>query len=195
MQLKRLFSTEEVKGTRNYLSTQKKYELVRTLLYFAISLALFVGGWIQTGNRMNLLTIVAILGCLPASKSAVETFMYFRFPGCSNEIANKISSKAIGLAELYDCVFTSYQVNYEVSHLVVKGNTICGYTEKEAFDENAFNKHIQDILKLDGHKDITVKIFKNLEKYLERVEQLKQLEAGSEEKTSSVINTLKSVML
>ena len=36
MQLKRLFSTDSVKGTRNYLNTQKKYEILRTVLYFAI---------------------------------------------------------------------------------------------------------------------------------------------------------------
>ena len=78
MQLKRLFSTDHVKGTRNYLNTQKKYEILRTVLYFSISLSLFAAGYIQTGSRGNLLSIVAVLGCLPASKSAVGAIMFFQ---------------------------------------------------------------------------------------------------------------------
>ena len=71
MQLMRIFSAEKYKGTRNYIDTQKKYEIFRTLLYFGISVSLFAAGYIQTGRKTNLLTVVAILGCLPASKSAV----------------------------------------------------------------------------------------------------------------------------
>ena len=44
MKLLRMFSTEQAKGTAHYLDTQKKYELLRTILYFAISLVLFVAG-------------------------------------------------------------------------------------------------------------------------------------------------------
>ena len=71
MQLKRIFSTDSVKGTKNYLNTQKKYEIIRTVIYFAISLSLFAAGYIQTGRRGNLLGIVAVLGCLrtPDGKS------------------------------------------------------------------------------------------------------------------------------
>ena len=75
--LKRLFTTAEVKGTEKYLDTQKKYELIRTLLYFGISASLFIGGYLQTKSKVNLLTVVAVLGCLPASKSAVSAIMFF----------------------------------------------------------------------------------------------------------------------
>ena len=75
MKLIRMFSNDSVKGTENYLKTQKKYELLRTILYFGISLSLLIAGWVTTKSRANLLTIVAILGCLPASKSLVSTIM------------------------------------------------------------------------------------------------------------------------
>ena len=64
MQFKRMFSTDAYKGTSGYLRTQKNYEILRTVLYFAISLSLFIAGWVTTGSRENLLTIVAVLGCL-----------------------------------------------------------------------------------------------------------------------------------
>ena len=194
MQIKRLFTTYGAKGTENYIDTQKKYEIARTLLYFGISAALFIAGMIQTKSRLNLLTVVAVLGCLPASKSAVGAIMFLRFKSCASDCAQKIKGHSAGLAVLFDCVFTSYKKNFRVSHLAVRGNTICGFSEDADFPENDFYKHIGDLLRLDGHKEATVKIFVSLPKYLERLDQMQSLEE-EENKSSAVIETLKSVML
>lgn len=194
MQIKRLFSTYGVKGTERYLDIQKKYEVARTLLYFGISAALFIAGYLQTKSRLNLLTVVAVLGCLPASKSAVSAVMFLRFHSCLPENAVEIKEHSQGLAVLFDCVFTSYKKNFQVSHMAVRGNTVCGFSEDAGFPENDFAKHMGDILKLDGHREVTVKIFVSLPKYLERLEQMKALEE-EEAKTAAVIETLKSVML
>lgn len=194
MQIKRLFTTADAKGTEKYLDTQKKYEIARTLLYFGISAALFIAGYLQTNSRLNLLTVVAVLGCLPASKSAVNAIMFLRFKSCAPEYAEKIKGHSEGLAVLFDCVFTSYKKNFKISHLAVRGNTICGFSEDADFRENEFYKHIGNILKLDGHKEATVKIFVSLPKYVERLEQMKALE-DEESRTQAVLETLKSVML
>lgn len=215
MKLSRMFTTGKVKGTRNYLDTQKKYELLRTLLYFAIPISLFIAGIIQTEagvsgdlhgfalfkagllnpeSRVNLLSIVAVLGLLPASKSLVSAIMFLRFHSLSREAAEQAAAASGELQTLYDCVFTSYKKNFEVGHLAVRGNTVCGYSENGKFEENDFNKHIGDILRLDGHKEVTVKIFTDLKKYTERLGQMISLE-GSPEKTAAIIDTLKSVSL
>lgn len=195
MQLKRMFSTESAKGTKGYLDSQKKYEILRTVIYFGISLSLFIAGFIQTKERANLLSIVAILGCLPASKSAVGMIMFLRFRSFSGPSAEKIERHAQGLDCLYDMVFTSYKKNFVVSHLAVRGNTVCGFSDKGGqFEENEFYKHIGEILKLDGHKSVTVKVFTNLEKYTERLEQMQGLEQD-ETVTQAVIATLRSVAL
>lgn len=194
MQLMRMFSTDKVKGRRGYLNSQKKYEILRTLLYFGISLSLFAAGYIQTGDRINLLTVVAILGCLPASKSAVNAIMFLRFKSCSESVEDTIAAHSEGLDCIHDCVFTSYKKSYVVGHVTVRGNTVCGYSEDAKFDENGFYTHINELLKMDGHKDLTVKVFTSLSKYTERLEQMKALE-NEEAKTGAVIATLKSVML
>ena len=199
MQLMRMFSTDKYKGTINYINSQKKFEILRTLIYFAISIALFVAGYIQTGRKTNLLTVVAILGCLPASKSAVGAIMFLRFKSCSAKAAEEIEKHCQGLHSLYDMVFTSYQKNYAVSHLAVKGNTVCGYSEDPKFLENEFYKHLDSILKMDGLKDVTVKIFTDLNKYTSRLDQLSLVQTKEPEtddnRTSAIIATLKSVAL
>ncbi len=194
MHLMRMFSTEKYKGCRNYLHTQKKYEVLRTVIYFGISLSLFIAGYAATKSRMNLLTVVAILGCLPASKSTVSMIMYLRYQSCSSESADSIAEHMEGLSGLFDMVFTSYDKNYRLSHITVKGNTICGFTEDVKFDEKAFYKHIGNILKVDNYRDTSVKVFRDLKKYTERLEQLKELDA-EEGNTEGIINTLKSVAL
>ena len=133
MQFKRMFTSDAYKGTHGYLRTQKNYEILRTALYFAISLSLFIAGWVSTGSRENLLTIVAVLGCLPACKSLVEMFMFLRYKGCDEKDAAQIAAHTGGLTGLYDMVFTSYEKNYVIHHLTVCGNTVCGYTTFRIF--------------------------------------------------------------
>ena len=128
MKISRMFFNDSFKGTKNYLNTLKKYEVMRTVIYFGISFSLFAVGWITSGTKMNLLTIVAVLGCLPASKSTVQMIMYLRYRSLSADTAQTIEKYADGLSVLYDLVLTSYEKNYNVGHLAVKGNTIIGYT-------------------------------------------------------------------
>lgn len=236
MKIARMFSTEKVKGTRNYLNSQKKYEVIRTVLYFAIPLSLFAAGIMQTQagllkaagridgflagmapalggsasgaggwellrmgllnpkSRVNLLSIVAVLGLLPASKSLIGAVMFLRFHSLDSGAADLVEKSSGDLQTLYDCVFTSYKKNYVVGHLAVRGSTVCGYSQMPGFDENAFYRHIGDLLRLDGHKEVTVKIFTDLKKYTERLGQMASLEERPE-KTAAVIATLKSVCL
>lgn len=194
MQFLRIFSGTNYKGTRNYLRTQKKYEIIRTIIYFGISLSLFVAGWVATKERINLLTVVAILGCLPASKSAVSMIMYLRYQGCNQENGDTIEAHIEGLDGMFDMVFTSYDKNYQVDHITVKGNTICGFTQDKKFEEQSFNKHISTILKAENYRDISIKIFSDMNKYIERLEQLKELDTDKTH-TLGIMNTLKSVSL
>lgn len=78
------------KGSFGYIVAKRRSTLIRTLLYFGISVALFAAGYITTGQKENLLTVVAVLGCLPASKSLVNTIMFFRAGGCSREAKETI---------------------------------------------------------------------------------------------------------
>lgn len=194
MKISRLFIYDDYKGTKDYLKTQSRYELARTILYFGISASLFIAGIIATGDRMNLLTVAAVLGCLPACKSAIDTYMFLRYKGCSAENAELISAHMDGLCGLYDRVFTSYSTNYQIAHITIKGNTLCGFTEDAKFDENAFNEHISILLQKDGFKDVSVKIFKDINKYTSRLEQLKALDTN-DKNTAGIINTLNNVSL
>lgn len=193
--LLRIFSTTNVKGTRNYINSQKKFELIRTLIFFFIPISLFIAGYVTTKTKVNLLTIVSVVGCLPACKSLVGFIMFLRFKSLSADNMNRIDKVQHGLPELFDMVFTTYDNTYVVSHMVIAGNTICGFTEKADFKEKEFNTHIQNVLKTDHYNNITVKVFKDLDKYVERLEQLKDLQIDEQVNILGIMDTLRSVAL
>ena len=160
-----------VKGSYGYLKEKRNKVIVITILMFAVSIALLMAGIITTGTKKNLLTIVAVLGCLPASKSAVGMIMYCKAAGCSEKAKNAIEKVQGDLVGMYDMYFTSYKNNFPISHMVVEGKNICGYTEK-SFNTGLCEEHLDSILKQSGYKDFTIKIFTNIVKYTDRLSQI-----------------------
>lgn len=164
------------KGEYLYLQNKKKAEILKTIVFFGISAALYLAGYITTGSNKNYLTIVAILGCLPASKSAVSMIMNLKIKGCSEKVYHAISEKLKKSEGAYNLYFTSYDKNYDISHVYAKGMTVIGFTENSKISENDFEEHIRTILNKDAIKGVNVKLYKDLDKYLVRVEQMQNLE-------------------
>ncbi len=192
------------KGSYGYLAWQKKASLIRTIVFFALSAAIYIMGILSTGSNKNLLTIVAVLGCLPACKSAVGTIMFFRASGCSEAAREKIAAAVKmtaamdysgSLTEFYDMYFTSYKKNFPISHMVLKGNTICAYTESGNCDCSAGEKHLEQMLVQDGYKHLTVKIFNNLDKYIDRLGQLAKLDVEEHRSKEEIIRMFYSISL
>lgn len=183
------------KGSYGYIEYQKKFTAVRTVVYFALSLLLYGIGIYSTGSSKNLLTVVAVLGCLPSCKSAVNMIMFLRAKGCSAGAHEKISPYDDKLTGFYDMYFTSYQKNFPISHMVLKGNVICAYTESEKCDCSAGEKHLEQMLLQDGYKNMTIKIFNNQEKYIDRLSQMVKSDAEENKNRNGMIQMFYSISL
>ena len=183
------------KGNYGYIEYQKKASAIRTVLFFALSLAVYGIGIYSTGSNKNLLTIVAVLGCLPSCKSAVNMIMFFKATGCSMSAWEKISCYDDKLTGFYDMYFTSYQKNFAISHMVLKGNVICAYTESKKCDCNEGEKHLEQMLLQDGYKNMTIKIFHDLDKYIDRLGQLEKLEVEESKNKAGMMQMFYSISL
>ncbi len=196
MKFRRLFSGEGFKGERNYINNQKIYEIIRTVLLFMLSAAVFLIGYLTTHTNKNLLTIVAVLGVLPAAKSAVNMIMFLRYNSCNKELADRFEEASGDLCSAFDRVFTSYEKNYVVEHLTVHGGSVIGYApkpRKKEFKEADFEKHINNYLKAENFKDVTIKIFNDPDKYIDRLSDIQTIaKKGNEE---AVMNVLLSISL
>ena len=169
------------KGEYAYPAYERRCAILRTVIYFAISLAVFLLGYFSTGTKENLLTIVAVLGLLPSCKSLVSVIMYLRIPKFSQEIYEEITKHTGTVKTIYSMYLTSYKLNFPISCFAVRGGNLIGYTEFETCDTDACEKHIKEMLNQNAIKGITVKIFKEQKKFMDRISQLEALEQGSKE--------------
>ena len=181
------------KGEYGYPAYERKRVILRTVLYFGISLAVFILGYVSTKTKENLLTVVAVLGLLPSSKSLVSVIMYLRIPQFSHEIYEEIAKHTGTVKTIYSMYLTSYKLNFPISCFVVRGGNLIGYTEFDTCDTDACEKHIKEMLSQNAIKGITVKIFKEQKKFMDRLSQLEQLEKGGKE--DEILNLLCDISL
>ena len=78
------------KGEYKYASYSKVRNWIITLVMYALSAAIYTIGYVTTGSNRNLLTIVAILGVLPASKSLIGAIMSSRVKVLNESMYAKI---------------------------------------------------------------------------------------------------------
>jgi len=183
------------KGCYGYLKKQRKLELIKTVIDFALSGSVFALGLLSTGTKTNLLTIVAVVGCLPACKSAVSLFMYMKAGTCSSDCYEAVQPYAGNMLMLYDLYLTSYEKNFQISAMAIKNGSLCGYTEDEKCDPAAGEKHILEILKQDGYEGLTVKLFSDRSKFTDRLVQMKTLPEKSEKKEEAIAEIIRAVSL
>lgn len=163
------------KGEKGYLQYQKKNTIFRTIALFALSLAVFLTGLISSGQKENLLTIVAVLGCLPASRSAVNMIMVLKYKGIREADYARIRPHVGACASLCDMVFTSYEKNYEIHHMAYKGNCLIGFSANADCDAKKCEKHLHDLCVQNKLGDVDIRIFKELPKYINRLDQMQSL--------------------
>jgi hypothetical protein len=182
------------KGDFGYLSYKKKCSAIITIGMFALSLAIYLMGYFTTKTNANLLTVVSVLGCLPASKSAVSMIMYLKAKGASEEDKTVIEGAKGNLNGFYDLYFTGYQKNFPTNHLTVTQNSIIAYSSDAKITEKDFNEHMKDILNKERIHDITVKLFTDRQKYCNRLTELNNLESDTTAR-KDIVNMLFQVSL
>lgn len=156
------------KGTWGYIKYQKKRTFLITLVMFLIPLVIYVTGYIHTKTRLNLLTVVAILGCLPACKSMVGLIMIMMQKPVPAEVYEAAKKANGNLVSGYELVFTAYEHTTPVSSLVVCGDQVVCYTPDEKTDVPYLEKHISRILTVNGYPSAQVKVMKDFKKYQQR---------------------------
>lgn len=160
------------KGTFGHLSKQLKREIVKTILFYALCLIIFITGVIYFGTRNNLMTVVAAVGCLPAGKSTVSVIMYLKAGRCSKLVHDTVSSLVSDEYALYDLYLTGYKQNYQLSCAVVADRHVLALSEDTGISCREGEEHIGSILEKNNIHGFLVKIFTDRDKFTERIKQL-----------------------
>lgn len=170
------------KGQYGYIKYQKKIEIVKTIFMILLSVGVYRIGIYSTGSNENLLTFVAVLGCLPMAKFCVNAIMFSRAKGCSKELHERLMNE--NLNPLYfDLYFTSAKSNFQVSALEYKKKSLIMISEDEKIDVTKAEEHIKTVLANCGYSGVTVKLFIEPEKFVQRLKELNELESDKEDIT------------
>lgn len=159
------------KGDYGYIRSEKIRRLLITVALFVIPLAAFAGGVIVTGTKKNLITVIAMVGCLPACKSMVGLIMMWMQKSMDAKVYEQIKEHAKDLVMSYEMYLTSYEKSVFVESFAVCGNKVAGYSSHISGSPQFVEQHVRKILKQNGYKT-EVKVLTDLKTYLERLDYL-----------------------
>lgn len=163
------------RGKPGYVASLKKKYLITTLIEFAIVIAILVVGIMQTGSRLNVFTVVAILGCLPACKNLVEFIVVAPHKGIEFAKYEEIEEKAPAIIKVYDLVVAGQAKLMQLDVVAISGSTVIGYTSSEKTDELKLAEYFKKLFEAGGYDKITVKIFHDYKSFLARAEGMNSI--------------------
>ncbi|MDD3277478.1 MAG: hypothetical protein PHG16_01145 [Lachnospiraceae bacterium] len=174
------------KGTYGYIRWQKCQRLVITLALFALPLTFFIVGMVlNKGDRKNIYTLIAVVGCLPACRSTVNLILIWTQHSIMLPIYEELSVLSEKVCMVYELYLTTYEKNLMVEAAAICGEEVACFAPKADKNITFFEEHMQKILRANGYKS-HVKIFTDKKHFSERVLSLDahydELERGANEK-------------
>ena len=161
-----------VKGDYGYYSYEKKRRVAIVAFLFGLCLVIFLTGYIMTGTRKNMFTLIAILGVLPSARWAVSMIMVLLQKNIDPKVVEITEEIAGDLTHGYELCVTAYEGRLPLDAVVVCGNNIAAYSSAEKGKFEFMETHVRKILHGNGFGNPTFKIFRKLEQYQERIRQL-----------------------
>lgn len=163
------------KGEYGYIEYNKRKTIIRSVIAVALTITIFLIGYIKYGSNRSVFSIVAAVGCLPCGWSIVNMIMFIRAGHCSEKAHREIEQHRGGLFIQYDLEMTSEAANYAISAATVIEKNVCCFTEDPALEISDCEKHIRLQISQSGYSDYTVKVFDDLDQYCKRLDQLEIL--------------------
>lgn len=166
-------NTKIYRGTYGYLDRNKKNAWIKAVIMIAVPLAVFLAGLMIYKTRMNVLTVIAVLGCLPGCNQIVHAIMASRYHSIDRALYEEVEKARKDRLAVYESVLTTYEKTYFVDCFVISGRDAVGYTTDANTDVGKAAEHIRKMLKDNSYQQ-NVKIYRPNEKkgFLERVSAL-----------------------
>jgi hypothetical protein len=166
------------KGDYGYIRSQKLARFLKTILFFLLPLAVFTLGYVlNRGDRMNIYTVIAIVGCIPACMSAVGMIMMWMRHPMRRELYEEISSRAGSVEMAYELYVTTRDRSLFLDAVAICGEFVTAYADRDVShaDLAFLEEHIRKSLRAD-HCKATVKIFDRSQKkaFLERLDTFRE---------------------
>ena len=183
------------KGQPGYLKAQRNKLLIQTLVEFGLVLLILVIGILHYHTRLNVFTVVAVVGCLPASKALVELIAILPYKSVEPQKANEIEEKSSLLTTAYDMVMTSREKIMPVDAVVISGHTVFGYAPNKKTNPEDAAAYIRKTLSKNHFDKMTIKIFPDYVAFLSRVEGMQSIMEIEQSDTKKKEQAIRRILL
>lgn len=160
------------KGTYKYIEKQRIFEIIKTVFMFAVSLSIYFIGYSVLKTNKSIWTIIAVLGILPAAKSAVNMIMFIRNKSITADEYRHIEEVRKDIPILYELVFTTQEAQYYVNSCVCCNSTIIMYSTVNDKKMKKLRDHIQQSIDREELKGYSLKIYTKCEDFCARVKEM-----------------------
>ena len=149
------------KGDYGYIRREKKKRLLVTLGLFVLPAIVFIVGLVLAdGNKSNIFTVVAVVGCLPGCRAAVGFIMMVMQKSVDKAVYDAIEAKKGKLLMGYEMYITQEKSSLMIEAAAFCGEEIACYTTR-AKDQKQIEDcatYLNKIIRANGYK-CHVKIF------------------------------------
>lgn len=183
------------KGQPGYIAGQKKKYGLMALLEFAVVFLILAAGYLLTHSRLNLFTVIAVVGCLPASKMLAEFIALFPHHTIGEETAEEIKSKAALLTTAFDLVITNKDKIMPVEAIVISNYTVFGYAPNPKTDTEYAADYLKKLLEKNCRRKVTVKVLAEYVPFLSRVEGLNNMMEVSRSSDRKLEKKIRQIIL
>ncbi len=183
-----------LKGTFGYVRKQRNFEIVKTLVLYAMAFGIFFIGLFTLGTKKSLWSVFAVLALLPACKSLVGVIMLARFKSLTDGEYERYSQAAGDVPALYENILTTGERTFFVPVICIAGGCVTLYYPDKK-DETELRDHIVHVMTNAGH-NVTVKVFTDEDAFVTRAGELrKKYKDENGAFATKVANTIKAVSL
>ncbi|XCP83742.1 hypothetical protein ABXS75_11705 [Roseburia hominis] len=183
------------KGEAGYIRSRKTLLMIVVLLEFALVGGLVFVGYKTTGTRRNLLTLVAILGCLPACRTLVNLIVMAPYHSINEARELEIAGVTGNLTVLYDLILTSERKSMPIQSIAIYNRTVCGYVSDKRIDTHYAARHIKSMLAQEKLDKVTVKLFTDYTAFLARAEGMDNIASVEQEDNSRIERKISRLLL
>ena len=144
------------KGDYGYIKSQKKKRLFRTIGYFIIPIAVFFIGYVlNKGDRLNIYSIIAAVGCIPGCISAVTMITMWARKPMSEELYKEIDSINGIQTMAYELYVTTQECSLFLDAVLFSGDAVTAYCDRPVKKEqiNQIQLHIKKALRIEKYED------------------------------------------
>lgn len=168
------------KGLYGYINKQRVIEVAKTIFMFACAIGLYLIGFVTLKTNKSVWTILAVLSILPASKSAVNMIMFFRFSSIDKSEYDQIEAAKGAIPTKYEYVFTTSEKSYYVKSAACCDSTVIALLDnskggkKKNSMPNELKSHIMSSIEREGFSGYTLKIYTDINEYTRRLSEMNE---------------------